>query len=713
MTKIYSFMVVVFLLFGNMLIYVDARAAIKLPSLIGNNMVLQQNSLIRVWGWADAGEKINIKAGWLPDKVTATATEQGTWLTTIQTPAAGGPYTIEIEGSDNIISLKDILIGEVWICSGQSNMEYTINNLGGWKNFDKEIKNEIEKNTYSQIRLFKVERDTSTIALSNCYGKWEIPDVKAVSDFSATAWFFGSYLNKQLDVPVGLIVSAWGGTAAEVWVPAETVYAMKEADYIRSHFNGSSNMPGTPGVLYNAMIHPLVNYHAKGVIWYQGESNRNTASVYPALIENLIQSWRTAWSNTEMPFYYVQIAPFSYKEPFSGALLREAQLKCLTIPNTGMAVTLDLVDNIKDIHPINKVDVGKRLALWALGKTYNKPVESFSGPLFKEMEIRKNKVLIRFLHADGGLKITGKGDNQFSIAGADRIFYPANVTIDGDQIIVSSPDVKKPQSVRYAFTNTSHATLYNGKGLPASSFRTDDWEIIHNTVLLRSFNDPAAKSVFYTLTTDARESEIKYDFDKMPSQNSPRYLTPLAINQKAVLYATISRDGILSGNGNRWNLTHNKAKGAVVNFVSPFSGKYAANEEITLTDGILASDEFTDGNWLGFEGNDLEALIDLGKVIQAKKIRMNFLADNNSWIFLPKKVVVQVSEDGFSYKNIGECSFDNATETVRPEIQTIRFNAKSKLRYLKVKAINQNSCPDWHPGKGNKCWLFVDEIVVE
>ena len=364
--------------FAGIIAPLSVKSAIRLPALIGNNMVLQQNATIRVWGWADAGEKVVIQASWQNAPVITTTPATGTWSTTLNTPKAGGPYKMTITGNDYSIIIGNIMIGEVWVCSGQSNMEFTMRGLGGWKNYNPEVRNEVASGKYADVRLFTVGRDTSAVPLANCKGSWRTADTNTVNDFSATAWFYGAYLNEKLGVPVGLISTAWGGTPAEVWTPVESIKAEPDLGFYLDHYNGSQWWPGTPGVLFNAMIHPLLNYTIKGAIWYQGESNILDARLYPALMKTMITSWRNAWGLGDFPFYFVQIAPFAYEEPYAGALLREAQLKCLSVPNTGMAVTMDLVDNINDIHPKNKLDVGKRLALWALDKTYGKTGESFS-----------------------------------------------------------------------------------------------------------------------------------------------------------------------------------------------------------------------------------------------------------------------------------------------------------------------------------------------
>ncbi|MDO9256578.1 MAG: sialate O-acetylesterase [Bacteroidales bacterium] len=713
MKKIKSILLASLLFLSGILIQFHADAAIKLPALIGNNMVLQQNSVIKVWGWADAGEKVTVQVSWLTVKSSAITTAKGDWQTTIQTPVAGGPYTISISGRDYTITIENVLIGEVWVCSGQSNMEFTMRGLGCWDNYNPENRNDVSKGLYTNVHLFTVQKDTSDVPLSNCRGNWQIADTNTVNDFSATAWFYGSYLSKHLGIPVGLISSAWGGTPAEVWTPVESIKAEPDLGFYFNHWNGSEWWPGTPGVLFNAMIHPLLNYTIKGAIWYQGESNVKDSKLYPALMNTLITSWRKAWNIGDFPFYFVQIAPFTYENPYSGALLREAQLKCLSISNTGMAVTMDVAGDVTDIHPKNKLEVGKRLALWAMNNTYGKTDVSFSGPVYSKLKISGNCILLDFNYTDGGLKFHKSAVNNFTIAGADHVFYPATLKIEGNTLVVSSSKVKRPQAVRYAFSNASVATLFNGAGLPAPSFRTDNWDIISENAILKPFFDPETKTLTYQLTSKARESDIYYAFNKFPTKKSQRFLLPIPSGKPEIIYAIVSRNGFMAETAGSWKIINNKAIGADITYKNPFSERFVAGGKLALLDGILASENFQDGSWQGFEGNDLDVIIDLGKTIHVKRIKVNFLSDTKSWIFLPKQVSVQVSEDGITYKKLGDNKFSSEKEIEDVLIQPVLFATDCKVRFIKLSAINQGLCPAWHPGAGNKSWIFADEIIVE
>jgi len=710
----FSIILITGLLILSVIIFqVPVNAGLKLPALIGNNMVLQQNTAINVWGWADAGEKVSVQASWLSVPAVAITSADGKWNVEIETPIAGGPYKMVITGRDYSITIEDVVIGEVWVCSGQSNMEFTMRGLGGWGIYKPEVCMDVIEGKYPGVRLFTVQRDTSSVPVLNCKGNWLVADTGTVNNFSATAWFFGSYLGKKLGIPVGLIVAAWGGTPAEVWTPVADIAAEPDLGYYLNHYNGSQWWPGSPGVLYNAMIHPLLNYTIKGAIWYQGESNRLDARYYPTLMNTLITSWRKAWNADDFPFYYVQIAPFSYSEPYTGALMREAQLNCLSTPNTGMAVTMDIAGDVTDIHPKNKLDVGKRLALLALSQTYGKTEDSFSGPLYKDMKIMANTITLTFNYSDGGLNLKQAENNNFTLAGADHVFYTATVKIQGNSLLLTSPKVLHPLAARYAFANTSEATLFNGAGLPASPFRTDTWDIITDIAELKPLYDPATRTLSYQLASRARESDIYFEYNKLPGKHSPRYLRTIPAGKEGTLYATVSRDGYLSQTVQKWKIVTNNASGALITYHSPYSESYPAGGNLALLDGVSASVDFQDGSWQGFEGDDLDVVIDLGKMIQPKTIRINFLSDNHSWIFLPKQVTVQVSEDGKTYKQIGESRFTAEMELKGAIIQPVLFPVKGYIRYIRVSALNQGICPAWHSGSGYKSWLFADEILVE
>lgn len=628
-----------------------AKADVRLPSLFGDNMVLQQRTQAPIWGWARAGERITITADWPGARpAQATAAADGRWKAEFSTPAAGGPYTVSIAG-DTTIVLHNVLAGEVWVCSGQSNMEWTVQDCADGPA-------EAAAAKYPQVRLFQVPNTVSLHPRFDSGGSWAVCAPESAAGFSATAYYFGRELHRTLGVPIGLVQSDWGGTRIEAWMseralrpfaeyqeefntidiardPArraqleyeqahgwwERVAAAEEMTpargwataslddaawkstdvpglwkedelaafdglaYFRLRFevpadkagaaatlalgpiddrddtylngtrvggmreDGRWNTPrqyevpagvivagsnllavrvydtGGPGgifgapeelkltfedglalplagrwryqvglsaaqlpprrpalasnpnivtVLYNGMIAPLVPFALRGVIWYQGESNRSNAAQYATLLSTMIRQWREDWGRGDFPFYYVQIAPFDYGgDVGQSALLREAQARALSLPNTGMAVTMDIGDPT-NIHPANKQDVGRRLALWALAKDYGRPIV-FSGPRFASMQIEGAAVRIRFDFADGGLAARGGALTHFEVAGADRHFLPAEAEIDGDTVVVRSSAVIQPVAVRYGWCNACEPNLFNGAGLPAIPFRTDDW----------------------------------------------------------------------------------------------------------------------------------------------------------------------------------------------------------------------------------------------
>lgn len=445
----------------------SAWANVVLPAIFNSHMVLQQKSEITIWGWAKPGEEVSVTGSWDNKTVKILTPSNATWQVKLQTPTAGGPYTLTVKGYNQIV-LEDILIGEVWLCSGQSNMEWSARLK--FDNHESEVKNA----NHPQIRFFSVAHKTATSPQIDLTGKWQTCSPETMIDFSATGYFFGRELQKNLNVPIGLINSSWGGTPAETWCSAEIIAQNSILAQASAKMEEVRWGPVKPGLIYNAMIAPLVPFQIAGAIWYQGESNVGQPFSYDELLAALIQNWRKDWGYN-FPFYYVQIAPYEYGMPQQGAYLRESQRLAMHTPNTGMVVVSD-IGNIKDIHPSNKQDVGKRLANWALHKTYGKSEILFSGPLYKEMKVEKDKIRVFFDYAEG-LMMKGKELILFEIAGDDQKFYPAKAKIDKNTVIVQAKEVKKPVAVRFAWSNIAEPNLFNGAGLPASCFRTDTWEI--------------------------------------------------------------------------------------------------------------------------------------------------------------------------------------------------------------------------------------------
>ena len=446
-----------------------SQAHIRLPAVISSNMVLQQQSTVKLWGWCSPSEKITVTTSWNNKTDSFKGTRDANWQVAIQTPAAGGPYTITIKGKNTIV-LENILIGEVWVCSGQSNMEW------GYQQKLQDIVNELPTCYNSNIRFFQIPKTTSAHPQDNCDATWTVCDSNTLKTFSAVGYFFGKNLNKNLNVPIGLIGSNWGGTPAEVWTPEAVVNNDPQLKEAAAKQKPSDGWPFTPGITYNAMIFPIINYPIAGTIWYQGESNTGTASTYGKLFTSMIDAWRKAW-NKDFPFYYVQIAPYKYGDKNIGALLREQQTKSMTHPNTGMVVITDLVADTNNIHPTDKHDVGARLANWALSETYKKEGIAYKSPMFKSMEVKKDKAYLTFDNAPNGLEIKGKTAAELYIAGSDQQFYPAEAKIEKDKLVVWSKQVKEPVAVRFGFSNTAIGNIFSKEGLPVGPFRTDDWEV--------------------------------------------------------------------------------------------------------------------------------------------------------------------------------------------------------------------------------------------
>jgi len=460
-------------LFGLLLLLSVANTygEIWLPSILSDNMVLQQESNVTIWGWTTAtSEEITVYGSWNNEKV-ATKAFQGVWSLQLPTPKAGGTYSIMVEGHEKL-ELKNVLIGEVWLGSGQSNMQWTPKN--GLENVEEEIKNA----NYPEIRFFQVAQQISDNPQDQLNGKWEVCTPETMEKFSSVAYFFGRELYKNLSIPVGLINSSWGGTPVEVWLKKELINGDTDLKEAAQKLNKVAWWPNDPGLAYNAMIHPITKFNIAGCIWYQGESNRVNPVSYYKSFPLMIKSWREEWGKN-LPFYFVQIAPYKYDDPKAtdAAHVRDAQLYTMeNLDNTGMVVTND-IGNLENIHPINKQDVGYRLALWALAKTYGKEELEYSGPVYKSMEINKKIIVLHFDHAEKGLMQKGKELREFFIAGEDQVFYPAKAKINRNTVEVSSSSVKNPVAARFAFTNGALPNLFNSGGLPASAFRTDKWKL--------------------------------------------------------------------------------------------------------------------------------------------------------------------------------------------------------------------------------------------
>ena len=447
-------------------LFISAVADVRLPSIIGSHMVLQQKSDVKLWGWSSPAEKIVISTSWDTTTYKLTATNGATWAANIKTPAAGGPHTITIKGNNQIV-LEDVLIGEVWVCSGQSNMEWS-----GSQNLPQSLA-EAPTATNNQIRFFYVPKSTSNYPQDDVSAKWVVCNPEDMKRFSAVGYFFGKKLNAETGYPVGLINSNWGGTPAEVWTPAEIVNADTELKAAANKITPLAWWPNIEGLTYNAMIYPITNFSIAGAIWYQGESNINAHASYQKLFTSMIDGWRKAWRK-QFPFYFVQIAPYSYSnEHINGALLREAQSSAAKHPNTGMVVISDLVDDVKNIHPIEKKEVALRLANYALAETYGVKGLVYKSPVYTSHEIEKGKVRISFENVPTGLMAKGGAPTEFYIAGVDNKFVPANAKIEGKTVVVSSKEVKEPVAVRFGFTNTSIPNLFSAEGLPVNLFRTD------------------------------------------------------------------------------------------------------------------------------------------------------------------------------------------------------------------------------------------------
>lgn len=445
-----------------------AQADVRLPKVFGDSMVLQQQSQAAIWGWAEKGEEVTVALG--EAKASAKTGDDGKWTLKLATPAAGGPFELKVKGK-NEITLKDVYVGEVWVCSGQSNAEWTVA-----VSTSPDVERELAK--HPKIRMIKVAHNPSDKPVDDINGKWEVCSPATASNFSAIGYFFARHLQSELDVPVGIISTNWGGTICEAWTSKEKLGT--DPDFAPILQRSEKFQPGNPNqasVLFNGMINPVVPYGIRGAIWYQGESNVGRAAQYRKLFPAMITDWRERFGQGDFPFLFVQLAPYRYGNNLLPELW-DAQVKTLPLKNTGMCVITDIA-TVGDIHPPNKQDVGRRLALWALANTYGKAEIPYSGPLYESMAIDGNKVVLKFKHGAGLHARGNKGAlTHFTIAGEDQKFVDAKAVVSGETVVVESEQVAKPVAVRFAWNELAEPNLFNGARLPASPFRTDDFPLL-------------------------------------------------------------------------------------------------------------------------------------------------------------------------------------------------------------------------------------------
>ncbi|MDH5599171.1 MAG: discoidin domain-containing protein, partial [Cyclobacteriaceae bacterium] len=466
--------------------------------------------------------------------------------------------------------------------------------------------------------------------------------------------------------------------------------------------------PRKPGVLYNAMIAPLIPYTLKGTIWYQGESNSKDPVAYRTLFPALIRNWREEWGN-DFSFYYVQIAPFHYGNEYSASMVREAQMMTLKEVNTGMAVTMD-IGNPYNIHPGNKLDVGHRLALWALNRDYGRKID-YSGPIYKDFSKDGNKIIIEFDHAEEGLKVEGEKLIGFEIAGEDRKFKNALANVVGSMVIVYHPDVDNPQSVRFGFHDDILTNLFDKNNLPASSFRTDDWDI------------PLEKVEFEPLWMDGRITQLKLrsdNFDIIYSQSNgiekkegQYYKEPLTLDEKAVVRAQVVDKMGNRGGEYTFVKKQNIENLKMTKTVNAYEEDRSGGGKNALFDGIESSEPFINSYWQGYKNVNFEATIDLGSVKEIDSIIFRFLRDHVNGVLLPRALTVDTSIDDLNYNPMQISVLNKPVENDSNQIYLIPVVlSEKKARYIKIKIENASNFPQWHWRGNRPVWLMMDEIEI-
>ena len=454
-------------------LFLVSNAQVKVASILGDNMVLQRNSEVNLWGKAKPGEVLSINTGWNNKKYSVSTSKEGNWLLKVSTTDAGGPYSIKISASSGKVELKNVLLGEVWLCSGQSNMGMTM--AGGSDQPILGAADLLADADNDQIRMFTVKMVSIPTVQDTCSGSWTAANAQTVAPFSAVGYMYARLLQQKLKMPVGVINSSWGGSRIEAWIDQENMARFPEELKQTTQEKTPANQKASH--LYNGMIAPIVKFNIKGAIWYQGESNIGNYNSYAAEMAAMLSNWRKDFEVGDFPFYYVQIAPYA---PYgvNSALQRDEQLKAIAlISNSGMACIIDVGEE-KCIHPADKMTVAKRLSYWALSETYGYKGIPFKSPVYKSMEVKDTLAIVSFDNVENGLNTFGKTVECLEIAGADKVFHPAQMSISSKKLNVWSPEVKQPVAVRYAFCNfpKGNGFLYNTYSLPVPSFRTDNWD---------------------------------------------------------------------------------------------------------------------------------------------------------------------------------------------------------------------------------------------
>lgn len=465
-----------FLLILISLVCIPVLAKLELPHVVSDNMVLQHNSTVRIWGRANKGSEVLIKVDWQKEIYKSKANNEGEWEVLVKTGEAGGPYNIEISADGEHRKLKNILLGEVWICSGQSNMSMPIRGFNA-QPIEGSLTTMMESAAFANIRMFTAERRISEQKEFDVRGDWMVASPNTTLNFSAIGYFYALELHKALQVPIGMINISWGGSNAQAWMSFDLLKMFPEID-IASIDMKSKSPQRIPAALHNAMFYPVSKFTVKGIIWYQGENNIVDYSLYKKIFPAMVEEWRATIGLGNIPFYYVQIAPFKYKgeDLRESAFLREVQLHSqYLIPNSGMVTTGDL-GNRNLIHAAKKKDISQRLACWALAKTYGFNNLPHQTPVYRKKEIEGNKVIIHFDFAENGLILQGEPAKVFEIAGSDNVFFPANAKLKGENgnlIEIWSDNVSAPINVRYCFSNYFESVLFNNYMVPVGPFRTD------------------------------------------------------------------------------------------------------------------------------------------------------------------------------------------------------------------------------------------------
>lgn len=679
-----------------------AAAKVSLPAFFSDHMVLQGGAFAPVWGRAAPGEQVIVSGSWDGASLLTYADGRGRWRVDLATPPPGGPYQLRIEGPENTLLIRDVLVGEVWLATGDTGAGLPAAGEAG---------------TLPQVRFFRIQPDLALSPRFDLKGEWVVCSPAQARQFSALAYHFARHMHDSLGIPIGLIEASYPQAPVQAWISrpsleAEPAFAHLLTAYdaeLRAQRAGiegdrTALYPYHPTVLFNAMVAPLIPLAIQGHLWLPGTANATDPFTYRQLLPALVLDWRRQWG-WRFACYLVQPLPGPLDPPGAGAGLREAQLPLLHLPNTGLVGTLDL-------KPGASARIAERLARWALAHHHDRDYLLASGPLAGAPLRRGAALGIPFAHAPGGLEIR-PGTARLSLAGDNRQWFPAEVRLAGDTLWLSHPEVPAPVAARYAFADTATATLFNQAGLPALPFRTDDWPLFFRPPQLEAAYDRGEDAFILTVTyRHPQDPQLHYRLDgQAPDRSSPRYTGPLRVEGPAQVRVRAYAGGIADPQVAALDLRRHRALRASLLDLdgSPDGPQPPLTRH--LLDGLLGSADPFDGRWFALKGRDLTFTLDLGEKMTLDSAGLRCLWAPSQGHLLPREVSLATSTNGRRFREAGL----HRPATAGPAgPYPISFGLDGrKARYLRFSLQNAGPLPAGHPEAGAPSWLALDEVWVE